>query len=124
MKRSVAEVALIRLGGDCDDTNPLINPGQLELCNGFDDNCNGVVDEGCTVPPSPSSTTVPEVPVAPAQPVPSEATVIVLPTPLPRSPPAPPVVVINVQPATRSSGASLVAGVAAVALGLVAALVM
>jgi len=124
VKRSVAEVALIRLGGDCDDTNPLINPGQLELCNGFDDNCNGVVDEGCTVPPSPSSTTVPEVPVAPAQPVPSEATVIVLPTPLPRSPPAPPVVVINVQPATRSSGASLVAGVAAVALGLVAALVM
>jgi hypothetical protein len=32
-------------GTDCDDTNVSVNPGNMELCNGFDDNCNGLVDE-------------------------------------------------------------------------------
>jgi len=27
-------------------TAPAINPGATEVCNGYDDNCNGVVDEG------------------------------------------------------------------------------
>lgn len=31
---------------DCDDTNALINPGMPELCNGIDDNCSGVADDG------------------------------------------------------------------------------
>jgi hypothetical protein len=31
---------------DCDDTNPAVSPGASELCNGVDDNCNGLVDEG------------------------------------------------------------------------------
>jgi hypothetical protein len=36
------------VGGDCDDTNPLVNVGGTEVCgNGVDDNCNGIVDEGC-----------------------------------------------------------------------------
>ncbi len=30
---------------DCNDANPLINPGQPELCNGQDDDCNFIVDD-------------------------------------------------------------------------------
>ncbi|GMV42292.1 MAG: hypothetical protein AMXMBFR64_40080 [Myxococcales bacterium] len=41
------------VGGDCDDTNSTVKPGAQEACNGFDDNCNGQVDElgasGCVV---------------------------------------------------------------------------
>ncbi len=29
---------------DCDDTEAAINPSQTELCNGWDDNCDGVID--------------------------------------------------------------------------------
>ncbi len=31
---------------DCNDSNVLINPGVLELCNGVDDDCDGQTDEG------------------------------------------------------------------------------
>jgi hypothetical protein len=31
--------------GDCDDTNPLINPGESEVCNAIDDDCDADVDD-------------------------------------------------------------------------------
>jgi hypothetical protein len=36
--------------GDCDDSDPSINPSAAEVCdgNGTDNNCNGLVDEGVT----------------------------------------------------------------------------
>jgi V8-like Glu-specific endopeptidase len=37
-------------GDDCDDSNALVYPGAEEACNNdVDDNCNGLVDEGCLV---------------------------------------------------------------------------
>ncbi len=30
---------------DCDDTNAAVQPGATEVCNGFDDDCDGLVDD-------------------------------------------------------------------------------
>ncbi len=35
------------ISGDCDDANAAVNPAAVELCDGVDNNCDGVVDEGC-----------------------------------------------------------------------------
>jgi hypothetical protein len=37
-------------GGDCDDTDPQIRPGRDERCNGLDDDCDGVIDDGSPCP--------------------------------------------------------------------------
>lgn len=34
----------VLIGGDCDDTNEEVNPSAPEVCNGIDDNCNGLID--------------------------------------------------------------------------------
>lgn len=33
-------------GPDCDESNPHVYTGATELCNGFDDNCDGTADDG------------------------------------------------------------------------------
>lgn len=34
--------------GDCDDTDPGVNPGASEVCDNIDNNCNSQIDEGVT----------------------------------------------------------------------------
>jgi hypothetical protein len=33
--------------GDCNDANAAVNPGAAEVCDGVDNNCNGIADEVC-----------------------------------------------------------------------------
>ncbi len=37
---------MVTIGGDCNDNNNAIYPGAIEICDGFDNNCNGTNDEG------------------------------------------------------------------------------
>jgi hypothetical protein len=39
-------------GDDCNDTSPLAFPGSTETCDGVDNDCNGVVDDGALYQPS------------------------------------------------------------------------
>jgi hypothetical protein len=36
-------------GNDCDDGNAAVHPGAPEACNGIDDDCDGMIDEGCLI---------------------------------------------------------------------------
>ena len=36
-------------GDDCDDTNPFRNPGETEICDGLDNDCNNTIDDGFNV---------------------------------------------------------------------------
>jgi len=39
----------VTVGGDCDDTNNTVYPGAAEICyDGLDNNCDGIIDNGCT----------------------------------------------------------------------------
>jgi hypothetical protein len=42
----VTPPSMVAIGGDCNDNNNAIYPGAPEICDGFDNNCNGTNDEG------------------------------------------------------------------------------
>ncbi len=44
---TVCPEGYVSLHGDCYDDNVIIYPGAVEICDGWDNNCNGDIDENC-----------------------------------------------------------------------------
>ncbi len=55
-------------GDDCDDTNAAAHPGALEVCDGVDNDCNGIVDDNASFIPLSAEPVRISGPIAPAGP--------------------------------------------------------
>jgi Putative metal-binding motif len=55
-------------GNDCDDTNPKAHPGAIEVCDGVDNDCNGIVDDNAHYVPLNADVQISSPQLAPAGP--------------------------------------------------------
>jgi hypothetical protein len=55
-------------GDDCDDTNAAAHPGGVEICDGVDNDCNGIIDDNATFVPISSEVVVSSSGLQPAAP--------------------------------------------------------
>ena len=55
-------------GDDCDDTSELAHPGGIEVCDGVDNDCNGIVDDNAAFVPTGQQAVRISGPIAPASP--------------------------------------------------------
>jgi hypothetical protein len=55
-------------GDDCDDTNPDAHPGAKEVCDGVDNDCDGIIDNGAVYLPESGADVRVSGPIAPAEP--------------------------------------------------------
>ena len=55
-------------GDDCDDTNAAAHPGGKEICDGVDNDCNGIIDDNATFVPISSEVVVSSSGLQPAAP--------------------------------------------------------
>ncbi len=55
-------------GSDCNDASDAAFPGNREICDGVDNDCNGIVDDGATFVPSTAATQISSDGVTPAAP--------------------------------------------------------
>lgn len=45
------DTTAVTAGGDCDDADPLVSPGVAEVCDGYDNDCDGLVDQNAANAP-------------------------------------------------------------------------
>ena len=55
-------------GDDCDDSNAAAHPGGIEICDGVDNDCNGIIDDNATFVPISSEVVVSSPGLQPASP--------------------------------------------------------
>ena len=50
IRACIAPVGYVNIGNDCNDSNATVHPGATDICDGIDNNCDGIIDENKIIP--------------------------------------------------------------------------